>query len=123
MAAFVSDTYGREISMFDWLPIGLSVTVPMLPLAWWLLTYVVFPVGQDEIPGGRELIRSELGKLGAMSVAEKRVAVVFALTALSWISRPFLMARNSLTVRNSCVCTMTPPRVITHCFVWTITII
>ncbi len=92
LAAFVRDSYGQEISMFSWLPIGLAVSIPMLPLAWWLLVRVVFPVEIAEIPGGRALIRGELEKLGRMSTAERRMATVFVLTAVAWVVRPWLNA-------------------------------
>jgi sodium-dependent dicarboxylate transporter 2/3/5 len=42
LQAFVSDSYGREISMQNWMPIGLSIAIVFLPVCWWLLTKVVF---------------------------------------------------------------------------------
>ena len=90
LAAFVSDNYGRQITMQSWLPIGLSASVLFLPLCWWLLTGLVFPVRMPPIPGGRALIREELLRLGKMSAAERRVGVLFLATALAWITRGWL---------------------------------
>ena len=87
LASFVRDTYGLEISMLSWLPIGLSFTVVFLPIAWWVLTRWTFPVRIDSIPGGRVLIRRELARLGPMSAAERRVLIVFLGTAAAWIWR------------------------------------
>ncbi len=90
LAAFVRDTYGLEISMQSWLPIGLSFTVVFLPVAWWVLTRWSFPVTIGDIPGGRALIRGELARLGPMSAAERRVLIVFVCTATAWVGRSWL---------------------------------
>ena len=90
LVGFVRDTYGFEISMQSWLPIGLSFTAVFLPIAWWVLTYWTFPVKIGSIPGGRALIRGEMAQLGPMSAAEKRVLVVFLCTAAAWILRKWL---------------------------------
>ena len=88
--AFVSDSYGREITMQDWLPIGLSMTLAFLPVCWWLLTKVVFPIRLAEIPGGRSVIRRELEDQGPMTSEERLVLIVFVSTALAWIARGWL---------------------------------
>ncbi|MDX1384830.1 MAG: DASS family sodium-coupled anion symporter, partial [Thermoanaerobaculia bacterium] len=89
-AAFASESYGRDITVSSWLPVGLSVTLVMLPVTWLVLTRVVFPVRLAEIPGGRELIRAEVRELGPMSAAESRVLAVFLSLAAAWIGRGWL---------------------------------
>jgi sodium-dependent dicarboxylate transporter 2/3/5 len=59
-------------------------------VAYVVLTKSVFPTGNLRIPGGREFIRGRLAELRPMSTAERRVSVVFALTALLWIGRPLI---------------------------------
>jgi sodium-dependent dicarboxylate transporter 2/3/5 len=54
------------------------------------LTKIAFPVRITELPGGQEVITKELSQMGAITVPEKRVAIVFKLTALLWIFRPLL---------------------------------
>jgi sodium-dependent dicarboxylate transporter 2/3/5 len=87
LSSFLSESYGREISMARWLPLGLTLSLLFLPLAWLVLTRVVFPIRIREIPGGRRLIREQLAELGAMSGAERSVLVVFVFTAAAWILR------------------------------------
>ena len=53
LASFVRDTYGLEISMLSWLPIGLSFTVVFLPIAWWVLTRWTFPCESTPSPETR----------------------------------------------------------------------
>jgi di/tricarboxylate transporter len=52
----------------------------MLVICWWLLTRVLFRVGRKELPEARIAVRRALEDMGAMSVAEKRVAIEFAIT-------------------------------------------
>ena len=90
LAAFMAQNYGVEIGFGQWMLLGLPISFVMLVATWWLLTRMLFRVGRDEVPGARATIRDALAALGPASVAEKRVAVVFGLTALLWISRPWL---------------------------------
>ncbi len=69
---------------------GVPLVLVSLPLCFLVLTRVAFPIRFDELPGGPELAEQELDSLGPMSTAEKRVAAVFALTALMWRTRPLL---------------------------------
>ena len=90
LAGFMSDTYGMEISFARWLVLGIPLVVVTLPLMYLVLTKAVYPVKMKELPGGSNLIQSEIRELGQISSAEKKVAVVFVLTAMAWISRPIL---------------------------------
>ncbi len=90
LAGFMSETYGVEIGFAQWMMVGLPLTAVALPLVWLLLTRVLFPIRIREIPGGRSAIGAELRKLGPVAPAERRVGVVFVLTALAWITRPLL---------------------------------
>lgn len=89
LAGAMADNYGIEISFLRWLGFGLPLAVVFMPLAWLWLTRVAYPIEITSIPGGSERIREELEKLGTMSTAERRLAVVFGLTALSWMTRPY----------------------------------
>ncbi len=84
-ARFITQSTGREITFLDWLAFGLPFTVVFLPLAWLLLTRVLFPAGFREVPGGREMISAELAKLGPLARGEKVTLAVFAGAALLWI--------------------------------------
>ena len=89
LAGFFSESYGVEVGFAQWMMIGLPLVVVALPLVYAVLTWV-YPIELDELPGGARIIDEERAKLGAMSVAETRVAVVFGLTAVLWMARPLL---------------------------------
>src|SRR5690606_12615165 len=82
LAAFIGQNYGIEIGFVQWMLLGVPVSVAMLAITWLMLTRVLFPVSRTELPGARALIRKSLADMGPASAAEKRVAVVFGLTAL-----------------------------------------
>lgn len=76
-----------EISFFTWFMAGSLLLLLFLPLCWIVLTRIVFRISSESSPGGRQMIREELNKLGPMLMQEKLVAVVFSATALAWITR------------------------------------
>ncbi|REJ82620.1 MAG: anion transporter [Acidobacteria bacterium] len=90
MAAFLSESYGREMGFADWLPFGLPFSLVMLPATWWILVRWVYPLRLGAIPGGRSLIRGELERCGPMRRQERVVLVVFACTAAAWVLRGWL---------------------------------
>jgi len=78
---------GIEIGFGQWMMFGLPLVVIFLFLAWYVLTRFIYPVGVNEFPGGRQMMRDELHKLGKMSRGEWTVLTVFLLTAAGWVLR------------------------------------
>jgi len=90
MIAFVNDAYGMEISFVEWMTVGIPMVLVGLPIIYYVLTYIVFPMDLQTLPGGREYLDGEVKRLGEISRPELMVAGVFSLTALLWITRPLL---------------------------------
>lgn len=90
MIGFVADSYNVKISFLQWLLIGIPMVVVGLPLVYYTLTHIAFPVRIKSLPGGKEYIHSELKRLGGFSLGEISVAMVFGFTALLWMIRPLL---------------------------------
>jgi sodium-dependent dicarboxylate transporter 2/3/5 len=90
LVKFVKETYGRDISFMDWLAFGLPLVALFLPIAWVLITWVLYPIGIKRIEGGRALFTRELRALGPMKAGEWATFIVFLVTALAWITRPWL---------------------------------
>ncbi|MDH4229336.1 MAG: SLC13 family permease [Nitrospirota bacterium] len=76
-----------DISFVAWMKVALPFVVVFVPLMWWLLTRWLFPLHLHELPGGREVIDARLRALPPLAGPERRVAVVFLLTALAWVFR------------------------------------
>lgn len=90
LVGHMSDTHDVTIGFGQWMLVGVPVAVIMLIATWVLLTKVIFRPEIKEVPGGSELIRDELAKLGPMSPAEIRVLLIFVLAAVSWITVPLI---------------------------------
>lgn len=82
---FIAQTFGDEVSFAGWMAIGLPFTLVFLPLAWLLLTKVLFPASFGEIPGGREMIDAENARLGPLTRPQAVTLAVFAATAFLWL--------------------------------------
>jgi len=87
LAGVVENLYQQRISFATWMSFGVPLAIVMLAIAWFYLTRLAYPVGHQTLPGVKELIRTELSELGPMSHQERWVAIVFAVVAISWISR------------------------------------
>jgi len=96
-ASFMDEQYGVTLGFGQWMCLGVPLVVIFLFITWLILTKLVFPLHIRQIPGGRELIRRELRKLGPMSRGEWTVLVVFLLTAAAWILRDPLTKWPGLT--------------------------
>ena len=68
--------------------VGVPVTLILLPLTYLMLTRVLFKLDLPGIPGGRDWVTREIGRLGPMSRGERVVLAVFLLAALLWIFGP-----------------------------------
>ena len=90
LAGFMAETYGVEISFLRWMMVGVPMMAIMLPLTWWVLVRVAFPLRGPATPGQAELLAAELKALGPMSRGERTVAAVLAATAALWVFRPVL---------------------------------
>jgi len=91
LAGFMLESYGVTIGFAEWMLLGVPLVLVGLPLCYLVLTRIAFPIRARELPGGRELVDREARALGPVSRAEKRVAAVFILTALTWMTRPILV--------------------------------
>jgi sodium-dependent dicarboxylate transporter 2/3/5 len=89
LAGFFSESYGVEVGFAQWMLVGLPLVAVALPLIYVVLTWV-YPIDLERLPGGARLIEEERAKLGPISTAETRVAIVFGGTALLWMTRPLL---------------------------------
>ncbi|WP_276257704.1 SLC13 family permease [Haloglomus litoreum] len=81
----LDELLGFEITFVEWLAIGLPMVVLLLPVAWVLLTYVVYPPEPYDVQAARERAREEHRAMGPLSPAARRTVVVFAATAGLWL--------------------------------------
>jgi solute carrier family 13 (sodium-dependent dicarboxylate transporter), member 2/3/5 len=91
LAGVIQESFGVEVSFFQWFKFGFPLAVVLLGICWVYLTRFAFKFKQKEFPGGKAEIERQIKALGKVSFEEKTVMAVFALTAFAWISRTFLL--------------------------------
>lgn len=91
LAGVVEDAYQTEISFFQWFIFGLPISILLLFISWWYLTRWAYNFGNAKLPEGKEEIKKQLLALGSASFEEKIILIVFASTAIAWISRSFIL--------------------------------
>ena len=85
VAGYAADELGREIGFLEWMLLGVPLAALFIAIGWWLMVNVLYRFKLDAIPGGREMIQSQIAELGPMSRGEKMVAGVFGGAAFLWI--------------------------------------
>lgn len=90
LAGHMSTTHDVNIGFGQWMLVGVPIAVLMMAAAWFLLAKVIFRPEIDDIPGGSDLIKEQLRKLGPMSQGELRVLGLFGLAALLWVFVPIV---------------------------------
>ena len=89
-AGIVKEIYGTEITFFQWLKIGLPISLTLLAVAWLYLTRFAFKMKVSGFPGGKPEIARLKNQLGIFSFQEIIVSIVFAATAICLIARQWL---------------------------------
>ena len=87
---FASNNYDYDIGFANWISIGLPITLGLGPLIWIFLTRIIFPVNFSATQESKEKLNLMLKELGPMSNEEKKVIVVFLITAFFWIFRQLI---------------------------------
>lgn len=88
LAGFLDQTYAYEISFAGWMMIGVPLVIVSVPVVYFILTRVVFPVRD----GGEADIEVDkmLSLMGPMNKGERLVAGVWVVTASLWVFRPIV---------------------------------
>ena len=89
-SAFMQDTYGIEISMIDWMTLGVPLAIVMLYSAWIVLTKYVFPTSFITSNETKLYLKNMLNEQGPLSKDEIKISIIFGLTAIAWMLRTVL---------------------------------
>jgi sodium-dependent dicarboxylate transporter 2/3/5 len=87
LIGFMAENYGIEISFARWMLVGVPVTLIMLPIAWVLLTRVLFPVNIPASNAVQNHLHQMREELGEMTTPERRIAIIFGTVIFSWMLR------------------------------------
>jgi solute carrier family 13 (sodium-dependent dicarboxylate transporter), member 2/3/5 len=94
-AAYLSNNLQYTISFADWALLCLPLSLLLLIIFYFVMVKWLYPNGMKSDDTTRSVIYQELAALGPISLPEKRVFIIFSLTAILWITKELL---NKLTV-------------------------
>ena len=87
MIGLLENEYNIEISFLKWMVIGVPFAIVMITIIYFVMVKWMFPNKQLKFAASKEVIKTELQKLGAMSGKEKMVLAIFGVTVFLWIFR------------------------------------
>ncbi len=90
-AAFMTESYGVEISFVRWMLIGVPLVFVLLPLSWLVLTRLAFRIGAREAIRVADTLSRDVLSSAPISRAERAVAVLMIVVAAGWIFRPLIV--------------------------------
>ena len=90
MIGLLENEYNIEISFLRWMTIGVPFSLVMLTICYLVLVKWMFPNKQLKFTASKEVIQSELQKLGPISGKEKMVLTIFGVTVFLWIFRTLI---------------------------------
>ncbi|TAG89044.1 MAG: DASS family sodium-coupled anion symporter [Bacteroidetes bacterium] len=85
MASILAQKYNYRINFGQWMAFGFPFMVILLYFCFIVLTKIVYPNRLKDFTGSKEIINTELTKLGNISTAEIRTLIIFSCTAFLWI--------------------------------------
>ncbi len=96
VASFIKDAidtpYQQDIGFLEWAKIGMPTAIILLPIAWWLLTKVIYKVDDMKLNHSYSSLKNKKHELGIMTYEEKAILYVFTSTVFLWLSRPYLQS-------------------------------
>ena len=93
-AGFMQENYAIEISFIDWMKIALPIGLIMLISGFFVLTKFIYPANFKINQSTKKTITLNLKKLGPINKDEKKVLIVFLITAFLWVTRTYLKEYN-----------------------------
>ena len=90
LIGLLENEYNIEISFLKWMTIGLPFSIIMVTIVYLVLVRWMFPNRNLQFSASREVIDTEIKKLGKISAKEKMVLVIFAVTVFLWIFRTLI---------------------------------
>lgn len=96
--AFVGyyEKHYANVSFIDWMLLCMPIAIILLLALYFVLTKLLFRNRIHSSMAARNYINEEYKSLGPLSYAEKRVMTVFVITALLWIFKDLINAKQSL---------------------------
>lgn len=87
---FIEKKYGYTVQFLNWMMLCAPLALALLACLYVVLTKILFPNRIRSNSNAARFIREEIRSLGKLSSAEKRVLIVFGVTAFLWITKDLI---------------------------------
>jgi sodium-dependent dicarboxylate transporter 2/3/5 len=87
LIGLLENQYNIEVSFFKWMLVGLPVAIILIAIIYFVMVKWMFPSQGLVFNASKDVINSELTKLGKISAREKHVLVIFSIMVFLWIFR------------------------------------
>jgi solute carrier family 13 (sodium-dependent dicarboxylate transporter), member 2/3/5 len=91
-AGYIQEKFNHSIGFMNWMLVFTPLTIVLMLMLYWVMVKWLYPNHIKHSVEGKSYIKTELHKLGKLSVAEKRVLVVFGTTLFLWIFKDLINA-------------------------------
>lgn len=88
--SYIQEKYNYTVQFVDWFIICAPLAIILLFTLYIVMTKFLYPNRLSSDAATKEHIRNELKQLGPISGAEKRVLIIFLVTASLWITKDLL---------------------------------
>lgn len=90
MIGLLENEYDIKISFLKWMALGVPFSTVLIAITYFVLTRWMFPNNNLQFNASKEVIHTELKKLGPTSGKEKMVLTIFGVTVFLWIFRTLI---------------------------------
>lgn len=88
--AFLEKQSGYTFQFSQWMALCLPISLILLFTLYFVMTKVLYPTRITSDTAARAHIADELRRMGPLSAAERRVLVIFIITAVLWITKDII---------------------------------
>ena len=89
-ASFINENQNFSIAFADWMLLCTPLAILLLLIFYFVMVKWLYPNGMKSDESTRSVIYKELAALGKTSLPEKRVFIIFSLTAMLWIFKDLI---------------------------------
>lgn len=103
---YIQEKFNYTIGFTDWMLVFMPLTIVLFVMLYWVLVKWLYPNKIKHSIEGKAYVKEELKKLGKLSIAEKRVLIVFATTVTLWIFKDVLNALQKVLLLDDTIIAM-----------------
>ena len=107
---FIGDTMGVDISWGEWFLYAAPWSIIMSIILYFIMMKVMKPE-YDEVPGGSEMIKSQLDDMGKITGPEWRLIIISVLLLVGWATEKVLHPIDSSSLTLVAIAVMLMPKI------------